>query len=142
LKPTDRPWLPMQLFGIAMLFGPLAGGVAAGLNFARLGRPGLRAGAIFAGVVLFAVEAAVLLFVPEQAARMVATLANLGIGLGFMVSQKPTFDEWKAERWEPAADEGERYRPNRVGLLFLVGFACGAVQFGVVFATLAMTGTL
>jgi len=46
-----------------------------------------------------------------------------------MLAQKPTFDRWKRQHW-PAE---QRYKPNQLGKLLLVGLGCLAVQVGLVF---------
>src|SRR5262245_48094907 len=82
----DRPWLPAQLLAATFLFGPLAGGMVGGINFARLGKPGRLVPCVLAGAVLFLALAGLVVFVvpeePEGLARMVGLLANLGVGLG------------------------------------------------------------
>src|SRR5262249_22865513 len=126
----DRPWMPSQILAASFLFGPAAGGVIAGINFARMGKRQYRVPTIVVASFLFLLEACVLIFVvPEAAARSVGLLANLGIGLMFMQAQKPFFDAWQAVNWAPAK-EGERYKPTRIGQLFLVGLFFFAGEVG------------
>ncbi|HYE21769.1 MAG TPA: hypothetical protein VEA69_25235 [Tepidisphaeraceae bacterium] len=133
----DRPWVPSQLMAIGLLFGPVSAGVAAGVNFKRLGKPGLLGACVAVGVVVFAVMAVLVGFVLEdKAIRPVALLMNVSTGTGFLLAQKPTFDAWKARHFPGSA----KYRPSRIGLLFGIGLACAAAQVGVLFAMLAVAG--
>ena len=139
----DRPWLPSQLVAVCWLFGPLACGAVAGVNFARMGKRAYLVPCVLAGAALFAVEALVLMFLggSVQQLRLPALLMNLAVGLGFMFAHQPHFAEWKEESWVPRTPD-ERYRPTRVGLLFLIALGCAAVQVGIIFLALSLTGSL
>jgi hypothetical protein len=85
------------------------------LNFARLGKRHYLLPSMLIGSVLFLVGAWVVLFVvPDEAARLVAPLINVGVGLGFILAQKPFFDAWKARCWGPvkAWKSAVRFRPG------------------------------
>jgi hypothetical protein len=133
---NDNPWTPAQVFGGSFLFGPLAGGVLSGLNFARMGKRERLVPSVLAGAALFALGLVPLLLVPgvELAPGMIV---NMGIAFGFLLAQRPTFLAWKLLHWRPA-EEDERYVPGRLGLLFLVGLGCAAVQVGLIFLALAL----
>ena len=136
----DRPWIPSQLISVSLLFGPAACGVIAGFNFIRLGQRQYSLPSMFVGFILFLVEAGAIVFlVPEEALKFVCILANVGAGLVFMLAQKPTFDEWKATHWAPAK-EGDRYKPNRLGLLFGVSLVCVALEVGMVLLLIVAAG--
>lgn len=124
----------------SFLFGPVAGGVITGINFGRLGKQALLTPSILLGVVAFLIEAALLVFlVPERAARPVGMLMNIGMGCAFLLWQKPTFEQWKARHWKPASANA-KYKPNRIGLLFLAGLGCLAAQAGVIFLMMWANG--
>ncbi len=140
--PTDRPWMPMQLIAMSFLFGPASCGVLAGINYARLGKKSLQIPTAAIGIVVFLVEALLIIFVvPPQAMRMSAMAINIAAGAGFMLAQRPLFESWKAAHWRPQT-AGERYKPNKVGLLFLVGLACVAAEIGVMLVLMLVGGKL
>ncbi len=128
---VDRPWTPTQLLAIACLFGAGTAGVIAGINFARLGRREYVVPSVVAGTALFLLHAAAFVFIFPGMSYHVATLVNLAIGLGFMQAQKPSFLDWQARQQDPELT-GKKYRPNRVGILFLVSLACVAVEVGII----------
>ena len=66
--------------------------------------------------------------VPDELARPVGFLANLAIGLGFMLVQKPFFDGWKAGNWRPKP--GDQYRPNGLGKMLLIGLVSLGIEVG------------
>ncbi len=118
--PQECPWTPTQILGVAFLFGVGAAGTIAGVNFTRLGKREYLLPCILAGFALFVVEAAAWIFiVPPSVPITVAGLMNLGLGLGFMLAQRPYFDDWKAAHWAPASPD-ERYKPSHIGQLFLL----------------------
>jgi len=131
----------MQIMAIGFLFGPMAAGAAAGVNFTRLGRPQLQWPCIIMGIVLFAVEAFVVVYVlEEKAIRPVGMVMNVAIGLGFMLFQKGDFEAWRA-KYSPKPPQGkDTYRPNRIGSLFLIGIGCAVAQVGVLFLLFSMQG--
>jgi hypothetical protein len=132
--------MPLQILAVSLLFGPAACGVIAGINYARMGERRYAIPSILVGVVLFLLEAWVVIFlVPEAATRSVGLLANLGIGLGFLLVQKPSFDEWKSMNWAPA-QEGEKYQPTRTGQLLLVSLVCLGIEVGVFVLFLTLGG--
>ena len=139
--PQDvRPWTPWQLVGASVVFGAGACGAVAGLNFARLGKRWYLIPSIIVGAVLFVVVAWLVLFlVPDEAARPVGLLANLAIGFGFMLAQKPFFEDWKAVNWSPKP--GDSYRPNGLGQFWLVSFVSLGLEIGVGILLLSLGGT-
>jgi hypothetical protein len=79
------------------VFGVGACGTVAGLNFARLGRRQYLIPSVVVGAVLFVALAGLTMFlIPDEAARPVGLLANLAVGFGFMLAQKPFFEAWQA----------------------------------------------
>ena len=57
---------------------------------------------VIVGMVLFVAVAGLATFlVPDDLARPAGLLANLAIGLAFMLVQKPFFEGWKAANWRP-----------------------------------------
>lgn len=139
-RSTDRPWRPMQIFGVSFLFGPGASGTVAGLNFARMGRRQYLFPTMLIGWGIFLVEVFLLMFVASEGiARLVAQVGNLVVGIGFAVSQMAAFDSWKSANWRPAK-EGERYKPSRIGQLFLVSLLCLAIEVGVIFLLAVLGG--
>lgn len=139
---ADRPWMPGQLLGAAVLFGPLACGVAAGINYARLGMRQYLVPCILLGSVAFLLQALFVIFmVPGEASRFVVLAANLGIAWLFQTTQKPVFEAWKQTHWKPATKD-ETYKPNRLGLLFLVGLASLAVEVAIVYLLLGIEAKL
>ncbi len=138
LVESDRPWFPFQLLAASALFGPGAAGVVTGINFKRLGEPQYQISCGIIGFVLFIIEVAlVVTVIPDKALRPFGFIFNSLVGGGFMLFQKPYFDAWKAANFKPATEK-EQYRPNRIGLLFLVGLICLAIQLAILFAAFAM----
>jgi hypothetical protein len=139
--PQDvRPWTPWQLVAASVVFGAGACGAVAGLNFARLGKRQYLIPSVVVGAVLFVVVAWLALFlVPDEAVRPVGLLANLAIGFGFMLVQKPFFEAWKAVNWSPKP--GDPYRPNGLGQLWLVSLVSLGLEIGVVVLLLSLGGT-
>jgi hypothetical protein len=130
---TERPWTPNQIFGVCFLFGAVAGGVIAGLNFARMGKRPYLIPCIVAGSLLFLTVAGVGVFLlPEELAHAGGLLLNGVIGLGFLLVQKPYFDVWRMTNWSPESGT-EHYWPGRLGQLFLISLACLAIEVGVLF---------
>jgi phage FluMu protein Com len=137
---ADRPWTPIQILAAGLLFGPAACGVVAGVNFSRLGKRAYRAPCVLVGITIFLLEAVVLAFLlRDTTARVMGLMVNVGVGLGFLLVQRPYFAIWKAINWTPA-QPGETYRPNRTGLLFSIGFACLVGELGVLLLLLALRG--
>ena len=66
--------------------------------------------------------------VPGELARPVGFLANLAVGLEFMLVQKPFFDGWKAGNWRPKP--GDQYRPNGLGKMLLIGLVSLGIEVG------------
>ena len=136
---ADRPWTPTQLLAVACLFGAGTAGVIAGINFTRLGRRDYAVPSAVAGIALFLLHAAAFVFIFPGMSYHVATLVNLAVGLGFMQAQKPCFLDWQARQRDPEL-KGKKYRPNRVGLLFLASLGCVAVEVGIIFLMLFAKG--
>jgi hypothetical protein len=135
-----RPWTPWQILAVSIAFGTGACGAVAGLNFARLGNRQYLTPSVIVGAVLFVVVAGLALFlVPDGAGRLVGLLANLTVGFGFMLVQKPFFDVWKAVNWSPKP--GDRYRPNGLGQLLLVCLVSLGLEIGVIVLLLWLRGT-
>jgi predicted Zn finger-like uncharacterized protein len=132
-----KPWLPGQVFAISFLCGPLAGGVATGVNFSHMGKRSAVVPWALAGAALFAVGLGVALVVPASLARGVGLLFSLGAGLVFLLAQRNTFAGWKTANWAPTP--GEKYNPGRLGQLLLIGLGCLAVELAFV-ALVALLG--
>jgi hypothetical protein len=135
--PQDvRPWTPWQIAAVSVVFGIGACGAVAGLNFARLGKRQYLIPSVVVGAVLFVVAAALTTFlVPGEAARpvdllAVDLLAQLAVGFWFLLVQKPFFEVWKAVNWSPKPED--RYRPNGLGQLLLVGLVSLGIEIGFV----------
>jgi len=129
----NRPWTPIQILAVSVLFGPGAAGAVTGINFTRLGKPKFLLPCIIAGTVLFLLEALALVFVvPDDLLSPVGLLISLLIGLGFMFAQKSDFETWKSTNWKPATEK-EKYKPTRIGLLFLVSISALIVEAGIIF---------
>jgi hypothetical protein len=140
-RPGPAPWTPGQSFAVSFLFGVGACGTVAGLNFARLGKRHFLLPALLLGWVLFLAEAWVVLLVfRTEWARLAALLANVGVGLGFMLAQDPLFEAWKASCSVPVK-AGDRYRPGRTGQLLMVCLAGLAVEAGAVCLLWSVGGT-
>src|SRR5262249_51034575 len=138
-RSEDRPWTPLQVFAMSFLFGPVAGGVIAGINFARLGKRQYLVPSILAGAVLFVLVAGASFLVPGTAGNTVGLLANLGVGYGLLWAQQPSFAAWKAAMWAPAK-EGEPYKSSRFGQLFLVSLVCLGIEVGALVGALVLVG--
>lgn len=138
-EPDDadvRPWTPSQIFGVSFAFGSGAGGVIAAINFSRMGQRAWVAPMVVASVLLFLVQAFVIVMVvPPEGLRMVGFLSNSALGLAYMLVQKPVFDGWKEQNFGAGA-----YKPNGLGLLFLVSLVCLAVELAVMVGLLIATG--
>jgi hypothetical protein len=142
--------MPSQVLAASVLFGVAACGVLAGINFARLGKRQAFLPSVVIGLGLFLVEAWLLVALSsaenvtrfgDSAAKVVGLLFNLVVGVGFMLVQKPVFDEWKADNWAPVKI-GDRYKPTRVGLLFLVALVALAFEVGIVILFAFLAGRL
>jgi hypothetical protein len=138
---ADNPWTPMQVFASSLLFGALGGGAIAGINFARMGKRSYKVPCIVAGAVLNALWLAVVLRLPDEVAWPIRLGLSLAIALGFSLVQRPTFEAWKEANWLPAGPD-DRYRPNKIGLLFAVGLVCLGVQAVAFLVVLAALGKL
>lgn len=136
-SPAAAPWLPMQAFAAAFVFGIVSAGVVTGLNMARMGKRAYLVPCMVAGCLLFGVAVAAFFFLlPEslsrfdEAGRLVGMLTRLLIGAGFLLVQKDTFDAWKSVNWDTQSQG--RYRPGKIGQLFLVCLGCGALEVGLI----------
>src|SRR5262245_18538367 len=138
-RSQDRPWMPVHLLAVSILFGVAACGVIAGINFARMGKRLYVIPSILVASVLLFLEARVFLLLPEDLGRLVGLMANLGFGLAFMLVQRPTFEAWKARNWAPAT-EGESYTLSRIGQLFVVSTLCLGLSVGVFILVFALGG--
>ena len=127
--PEDvRPWTPWQILAASVVLGAGACGAVAGFNFVRLGKRQYLIPSVV-GAVLFVVVAGLAMFlVPDELARPVGFLANLAVGLEFMLVQKPFFDGWKAGNWRPKP--GDQYRPNGLGKMLLIGLVSLGIEVG------------
>jgi hypothetical protein len=129
--------MPWQVLAASVVLGAGACGAVAGFNFVRLGKRQYLAPSVLIGAALFVAVAGLAIFlVPDEFGRPVGPLANLAVGLGFMLAQKPFFDGWKAGNWRPKP--GDKYRPNGLGQLLLIGLVSLGIEVGVIafFATL------
>lgn len=137
----DLAWSPNQIFGISFLFGPVAGGVVAAINFRRIGQPQSAGACIALGVGAFAafVVAAFLGGLSGQTLQLVGLVASVGSGALFQAMQREPFEAWKNAHWRPI-DPDARYRGNRLGLLFLAGLGCLAAEFGIIMLASALQG--
>jgi hypothetical protein len=136
------PWFPSQALGAAVVFGILSAGVVAGLNMARMGKRAYLLPCILAGALLFGVALTAFFFLLpdslsrfDEGGRLVGMLTRLAIGVGFLLVQKDTFEAWKAANWDTPTQG--RYRPGKIGQLFLVCLACGALEVGLIFLVAA-----
>jgi len=112
------------------VFGAAACGAVAGFNLARLGKRQYLIPSVIAGAALFIALAGLAVFVlPDHLSAAACLLANFAVGLGFLLVQKPYFDGWKAANWRPRS--GERYRPNGLVQLLLVGCVSLGLEVGV-----------
>jgi tetratricopeptide (TPR) repeat protein len=127
-RPREYPWTPSQLCTICWVFGVGAGGVAAGINLARMGKRGALVPCAVAGFALALLQTALFVYVlPPQTSAGAYMLINLAYSLVFYGAQKSTFDDWKAVHWAPG-DTGRYYRPSRMGQLFRVSVGCALLQ--------------
>jgi Sec-independent protein secretion pathway component TatC len=86
-----------------------------------------------ASVVLFLVQASILVFmVPPEGLRIAAFASNSVLGFAYMLIQKPVFEAWKERHWP----EGD-YKPNALGLLFSTAILCVALEVAVMFGFMA-----
>ncbi len=139
---VSRPWMPKQLLACSLLFGPLAAGIVAGVNFARMGHKSTASPIILISALFFVAELLlVALMLPENAARPVAMLINLTFGGLLVLIQKPSFDQWKAANFRPT-NAKEQYRPNELGKLFLVALGGLAIELSLVFVLLFAVGQI
>jgi len=137
-----RPWTPIQILVMSFLFGVAAGGAVTGINFKSMGKPKYMWPSMIIGLFLFLLVLYLILYiVPEESGKSMGILINVVIGIGFMLAQRSHFNEWKTSNWVPQA-EGERYKPNRIGLLIMVGLVCLVIEVGIVFImSLGMAGS-
>jgi len=137
---TDRPWTPIQIFGTAFIFGAGAAGLISGINFRRMGKEKLLWPSIAAGLIVFLIQVwAFLSLIPEELVSAIGIPVNLAIALGFLLVQQAHFRKWKSEKWEPSM-EGERYKPSRIGLLFLAGLGALLVEITIVAVLILSSG--
>lgn len=128
----DRPWQPGMLPLVALAAGPFACGVAAGVNFARMGKRVYLIPCIVAGLVMLIAQVfGLALFVKDpNAFGFVGKVLSVVIGLGFMLAHQETFEEWQDDNWVPKTED-EAYSSNRRGLLLLIMLLCMGLQLGV-----------
>ncbi|MFO0867037.1 MAG: hypothetical protein U0744_20750 [Gemmataceae bacterium] len=131
-----RPWTPSQIFGVSFAFGSAAGGIIAAINFSRMGKTAATIPMAAASVLIFLIQAAIIVFmVPPEGQRLVGLLINSALGLAYMLVQKPEFDAWKKLVWQD-----HDYKPNGLGLLFLVSLLCLAAEFAVIVGFIMASG--
>lgn len=142
LATDSRPWMPMQLFAASLVFGPLAAGLVAGLNFSRIGHKSSARTVIVLSAFCFVAELVIVaLMLPENVARPAATLFNLAFGGLLVLIQKPAIDQWKAAHWRPKHAK-DQYRPNELGKLFLAALVGLAIEVALIGTLLFATGQL
>jgi hypothetical protein len=124
------PWTPLQIFAGSFLFGPLAGGVVAGLNFVRLCKPAWRIPSFVAGAVLFVPLLLAAVLLPGEVSRLVGIYWNFLVAISFSLAGRRMFARWKALSPTPAA--GGKYRPCCIRQLVLLGLGCLAVEVAVI----------
>jgi hypothetical protein len=135
-RPPPPPWSPWQVLASSFLFGPLAGGVVTGINFARTGkRVSLRPWILvipwsLAGAVLFGLLALGAILQPAAAALQ-AAVANLIIATYFALVTVRPFEAWKATNMS-ATTKRDQSRSGRLGQLLLIGVSCLAVELAIV----------
>lgn len=135
-----RPWTPWQIIASAFTFWPGACGAVVGFNFVRLGKRQYLIPSLIVGWILFVLVAVLaLVVVPGEVGRLVALLANLTIGIGFMLVQKPYFDHWRTVNWSPKPEDP--YRPNGIGLLFLICLVSLGFEIGIIVLLSVLGGT-
>jgi hypothetical protein len=125
------PWRPAQAFAASFLFGPLAGGLTTGINFARMGRRAWLLPCALLGLLLFLLLVALVLRFPALP-RELGVFAGLGVAAVFLLLQKEPFTTWQDANWAPSRSQ-ERYNPGRLGQLLLIGLASLAVEVALVF---------
>jgi hypothetical protein len=135
----ERPWQPKWLVLAAWAAGPLGCGVAAGINFARMGKRDSLFPCLMMGATLLLTEAFVLVFLIQHPAAfgMPTVLANVLIGYGFMRTHRGSFEHWKKTSWVPKC-QGEVYRPNGIGLLTLIILLCIGIHASVMLAMMSL----
>jgi hypothetical protein len=131
------PWTPWQVLASSFLFGPLAGGVVTGINFARMGKRVRLSPWVFAipwtlaGAVLFGLLALGVIVQPTAADALLGALANFIIAAYFALTTVRPFEAWKALNLPQGVTRGV-YRPGRLGQLLLVDVACLAIQAAII----------
>lgn len=142
LNTVSRPWMPQQLLAASLVFGPLAAGIVAGVNFARMGHKASARPIVLISALYFVAELLlVAVILPEGLTQPAAMALNVAFGGLLMLIQKPSFDQWKAAHFRPTKPK-EQYRPNELGKLFLVALAGLAIELVLVFGLLLAVGQI
>jgi len=122
----DRPWSPLAIAVLTLLFSPLAGGILHGLNYARLGQARLRRFALARSLL-----AGLLLILPATLLRQSTfnPVASLFIAAYFYKSQEDLFQEHLSQ--------GGRKGSPWTAILIALLAALDTALFGIVFFLLS-----
>lgn len=114
------------IFG-SFLFGGLAAGALAGMNYARIGQEHKRIPAILVGGVAFLLQILLFGILLPQVPGPAACLVSAGIGWLFAKEQEPDVVQWRHRH-------GLEKKPSTspaLGRCLLVGIACLVVEFAI-----------
>ncbi len=117
-NPGKLPWKP-RVAGInGLIFGPVAAGLVAYVNFRRMGQPRKAKQILVGWIPAIVVLAAILLFIPVQITHGAALGLGVGCMLAFTNLQKSDFALW--EQSHPQTRPANGWNSLGLGLLGLV----------------------
>jgi hypothetical protein len=95
---------------------------------------------VLVATIVFIFQALALTLLTQPAgARAFGLISTVALGFLYTLVQQSSFDDWKEANWNPDHEE-ETYRPNRLGLLFLVSAVCLAIEVGIAILVLMARG--
>jgi hypothetical protein len=126
----DHPWFPFQILLAYWICGPLAGGVVAGLNFARMGKREYLIPCFVLGAILFLVPLAGFVSVIHDPCLvrlviLLTVMTHFTVGLALMFEHQPHVEDWQNEQ----RHRGARgyYWANHLEVYFLACIGCWIV---------------
>jgi hypothetical protein len=126
----DHPWFPFQILLAYWICGPLAGGVVAGLNFARMGKreyliPYFLMGAILQFAPLLGLVSVIHDPCLVRLVILLTVMTHFTVGLAFLFEHQPHVEDWQNEQRNRGVRGG--YWPNQLDVYFATCIGCWIV---------------